>query len=91
LKGWLPSVGQIHIAWNGQVRQQLLVPVIRWGVVEVGKWVAVIGLPQYRKRFIHQGVSGPLLLKISHAQLKVHTSPPFVHHLSRNFSIAASD
>jgi len=49
----------------------MLIPVKRWGVAEVGRWVAVIGLPQYRKRFIHQGISGPLLLKLNHATLKV--------------------
>ena len=62
---------QVSKARCQQIRQQLLVPVTSWGLAEVGRWVAIIGLPQYRKRFIHQGITGPLLLKLNHATLKV--------------------
>lgn len=49
----------------------MLVPVPRWNVAQVSDWVAVLGLPQYRKRFIHQCISGPLLLQLNHTLLKV--------------------
>ncbi len=42
-----------------------------WGVAEVCDWVEVIGLGQYRQRFLHQCVAGRLLLHLTDAQLKV--------------------
>lgn len=54
-----------------QMRIQLQKPVKMWDVSEVSDWVSAIGLPQYRKRFIHQHISGHLLLRLNHANLKV--------------------
>lgn len=42
-----------------------------WGVAEVCDWVEVIGLGQYRQRFLHQCVAGRLLLHLTDVQLKV--------------------
>ena len=49
----------------------MMVPVRRWGTLEVGKWVSAVGFPQYRRRFIHQGVAGQLLLDLKSSHLKV--------------------
>lgn len=54
-----------------RLRIQLQKPVRSWDVAEVSDWVSAIGLPQYRKRFIHQHISGILLLKLTHSNLKV--------------------
>ena len=54
-----------------ELRAQLLVPASQWSVLQVSNWVSALGLPQYRKRFIHQGVNGSLLLKLDHSILKV--------------------
>lgn len=44
-----------------------------WGVRDVGTWVDNIGLPQYRKKFMHHSVDGRLLLELSDTVLKVRT------------------
>ena len=54
-----------------ELRAQLLVPASQWSVLQVSNWVSGLRLPQYRKRFIHQGVNGSLLLKLNHSILKV--------------------
>ena len=68
-----PTSAQLHETekMRTQMRQQLQKPVKLWNMAEVSDWVAYIGLPQYRKRFIHQGISGSLLLRLTHNNLKV--------------------
>ena len=62
---------------QASVRQQMRQPVERWGVLEVCNWVEVLGLPQHRKRFLHQGINGQLLLKLNHTLLKVKVNVPY--------------
>lgn len=68
-----PAEGPISLQARAveRARQQMQEPVQSWNVAQVSDWVAALGLPQYRKRFIHQGISGPLLLKLNHKLLKV--------------------
>ncbi|KAL4443818.1 hypothetical protein ABPG75_011555 [Micractinium tetrahymenae] len=42
-----------------------------WTVTEVCDWLELIGLGQYRRRFVHNAVSGAVLLKLSNEELKV--------------------
>ena len=70
-----------------KVRRQMLTPVHQWTSLEAGKWVAALGFPQYRKRFIHQGIKGELLLELTGSHLKVsilltHMSPNPSAHVS---------
>ncbi len=46
-------------------------PVESWGVKEVCDWVEHLGLGQYRKRFLHHSIAGPLLLQLTETHLKV--------------------
>lgn len=46
-------------------------PVASWGVKEVCDWVEIIGLGQYRKRFLHHCIGGSLLLELTEEHLKV--------------------
>lgn len=41
-----------------------------WSVRDVCDWVESVGFGQYRKKFAHHAVDGPLLLKIDEAALK---------------------
>lgn len=56
-----------EVAW--QLRE---LPVASWSVREVCDWVEHLGLAQYRKRFLHQRISGDLLLQLTEDHLKVH-------------------
>lgn len=40
-------------------------------VAQVCDWLELIGLGQYRRRFVHNAVSGAVLLKLSNEELKV--------------------
>lgn len=40
-------------------------------VLEVCDWLEIIGLGQYRRRFVHHAVSGSLLLALGPEELKV--------------------
>ena len=55
-------------------RAQMAVSAERWGVGEVCDWVEAAGLGQYRQRFLHQCVSGRLLVQLTDAQLKARRS-----------------
>ena len=55
---------------------QMTRPVVEWGVAEVCDWVEHSGLGQYRQRFLHQCVTGRLLLGLTDAQLKAHDLSP---------------
>ena len=59
----------------------MLKPVVGWTSVEVGKWVAALGLPQYRKRFIHQAITGALLLDLKASHLKAIFLPMSIQYL----------
>ena len=65
----------LHAKAQARAQQQMLEPVQGWSVSQVSDWVAALGLPQYRKNFIHQGVSGLLLLKLNHRLLKANLPP----------------
>jgi hypothetical protein len=52
----------------------MAVPAAGWGVGEVCDWVEAAGLGQYRQRFLHQCVSGRLLVQLTDAQLKARRS-----------------
>ena len=55
-------------------------PVWEWGVVEVANWIDAIGLSQYRKRFLHNCITGRLLVKLTDEHLKVRKLD---HHAQR--------
>ncbi|GBG00440.1 hypothetical protein Rsub_13096 [Raphidocelis subcapitata] len=47
-----------------------LLPPECWDVSEVGRWLAAIGLEQYRLKFVHHVIDGALLLRLGDAELK---------------------
>ena len=53
------------------MRRQMAVPVYAWGVKEVCDWAEWVGLGQYRKRFLHHCIGGPLLLELTDRNLRV--------------------
>ncbi len=40
---------------------------------QVGDWVSTVGLDQYRRKFVHHGISGALLGQLTTEQLKACT------------------
>ena len=54
-----------------------------WNVRDVCDWVESVGMGQYRKKFAHHAVDGPLLLKIDEAALKSEIGIVVYGHRSR--------
>ena len=54
-----------------------------WIVRDVCDWVESVGFGQYRKKFAHHAVDGPLLLKIDEAALKREVGIVVYGHRSR--------
>jgi SAM domain (Sterile alpha motif) len=49
-------------------------PLQAWSVADVCDWLEFNDMGQYRKRFVHHQVNGPLLVKLTSQQLKVQFS-----------------
>ena len=51
-----------------------------WTVQDVCAWVERIGLGQYRKRFVHNAITGALLLRLTPAQIREHLEITILGH-----------
>ncbi len=61
-----------------------------WDVRDVADWVEYIGMSQYRKKFLHHCIDGPLLLGLTDAELKFELGVgPFGHRAAILQAIAS--